>query len=318
MEVCAGLDIGGTNTVFGLVGRDGELIAESQLSTTAEPELGDYLSGLAAGLRDLLGDRGHELLGIGIGAPNGNFYDGTIAHAPNLPWAGVIPLASMLAERFEGLPVRLTNDANAAALGEQLYGGARGLRDFLLITLGTGVGSGLVANGELILGHDGFAGELGHVVVDWAGRACACGRSGCLETYASVPGFVRTAREKLAASPVASLLRDTPELTGHTISAAAQAGDALALEVFEDTGRHLGRALANTVALTSPERIFVFGGLARAGALILEPTQRHLDENTLNIFAGKARLEVSHLMDRNAAILGAAALAWEHAVGARR
>lgn len=310
MDACCGIDIGGTNTVLGLVDSAGEVLAEARLATTAGPEFTDLVDALARELQTLVERTGCTLRGIGIGAPKGSLRDGSMVCPSNLPWAGVLPLASLLRERVPGPSVHVTNDANAAALGELLYGGAQGLRDFLLVTLGTGVGGGFVANGALLTGPRGFAGELGHVVVDWEGRPCGCGRRGCLETYASVTGLVRTAAEKLAASDSPSLLREVPGLTGRAISTAAREGDTLALEVFEDTGRCLGRALANAVALTSPERIFVFGGLARAGDLLLEPTQRHLDASLLGVFAGEVRLELSHLMDRNAAILGAAALAW--------
>ena len=316
MDVCAGIDIGGTNTAFGLVDAAGNVHFEGRLETATWAAVEDYVDALAGEVRAAVATGGVTLRGIGVGAPNANERDGTIAHAPNLPWKGAIPLAAMIAERFAGCPVRVANDANAAAVGELVYGGARRLRDFVMVTLGTGVGGGFVANGELVRGHDGLAGELGHVVVDWDGRPCGCGRRGCLETYASVPGFVETARALLAAGEEPSVLRDIEPLTGRDVTAAARAGDAIAFATFERTGRVLGRALANVVALTGPERIFVFGGLAQAGELLLEPTQRHLDRNVLDVLAHETRLELSQLLDRNAGILGAAALAWRRLAAA--
>lgn len=311
-EVCAGIDIGGTNTVFGLVDRAGEVLAEEALPTGGERSFAAFVETICKRLRASIAVHEVALRAIGIGAPNANYLDGTIPHAPNLPWGGELPLGRLVGEHFPEVTVHVTNDANAAAQGELLYGGARGLRDFLMITLGTGLGGGLVVDGRLVHGHDGFAAELGHIVIDWQGRPCGCGRLGCLETYASATGLVTTARERLTESDYPSLLRDLPKLDAPAISAAARAGDALAGEVFESTGRWLGRALANTVAVTSPARIFLFGGLARAGNLLLEPTRRHFEQSLLEVYSGKVRLELSELMDRNAAVLGAAALAWDH------
>ena len=249
---------------------------------------------------------------MGVGAPNGNYYNGTIEFAPNLPWKGVIPLSAMFEDKL-GIPTALTNDANAAAIGEMTYGAARGLRDFIMITLGTGVGSGIVVNGQLVYGHDGFAGELGHVIVERDGRICGCGRKGCLETYCSATGVARTAREFLVARSEPSLLREIPaeEIVSKDVYDAAIKGDKLALEIFEYTGTILGRALADFVAFSSPEAIVLFGGLAKSGDLIMKPIQKALEENVLKIYAGKTKLLLSQLKDADAAVLGASALGWE-------
>lgn len=259
----------------------------------------------------LLTQPGLEMAGIGIGAPNGNFYRGTIEYAPNLHWPGIVPLAEMFRECLQ-LPAVLTNDANAAAIGEMLFGSARGMKDFIVMTLGTGVGSGIVVNGALVYGHDGFAGEIGHTIFDPNGRKCNCGRKGCLETYTSATGVCHTARELLRRDERASVLRslDAAQLTAADIAQAAEQGDALALEVFEITGEILGLKLADAVAHTSPEAIFLFGGLANAGSLIFEPTQRHMERQMLNIFKGKVKLLPSGLRGGKVAVLGAAALAW--------
>ena len=247
-----------------------------------------------------------------VGAPNGNYYKGTIEFAPNLPWKGVIPLAALFEDKL-GIPTALTNDANAAAIGEMTYGAARGLRDFIMITLGTGVGSGIVVNGQLVYGHDGFAGELGHVIVERDGRICGCGRKGCLETYCSATGVARTAREFLVARSEPSLLREIPaeEIVSKDVYDAAIKGDKLALEIFEYTGNILGRALADFIAFSSPEAIILFGGLAKSGDLIMKPIQKAMDENVLKIYAGKTKLLLSQLKDADAAVLGASALGWE-------
>ena len=254
-----------------------------------------------------------KIKGIGIGAPNGNFYSGTIEFAPNLPWRGIIPLAAMFEERL-GIPTALTNDANAAAVGEMTYGAARGMKDFIMITLGTGVGSGIVINGQMVYGHDGFAGELGHVIVRrGTGRMCGCGRKGCLETYCSATGVARTARELLAARTDESLLRNVPaeNITSKDVYDAAVQGDKLAQEIFDFTGTLLGEALADFIAFSSPEAIVLFGGLAKSGDYIMKPIQKAIEENVLNIYKGKTKLLVSELKDSDAAVLGASALAWE-------
>ena len=314
-KLAAGIDIGGTNTAFGLVDREGRTVATRAVSTTDYPVLDDYIDMLGATVERLLAEAGadSELAGIGIGAPNANYYNGTIDNAANLPWRVVIPIVERIKARFTGIPVVVTNDANAAAIGEMVYGGARGMRDFILVTLGTGVGSGFVAGGHLIYGHDSFAGELGHTIVIPGGRDCGCGRRGCLETYASATGIRRTVHELTGSEIMPSVLRSVPfsELTAKVISEAAAQGDPLALAAFEKTGEMLGIALANAVAITSPEAIFLFGGLAHAGDLLFEPTRRHMEENMLYNYKGKVQLLPSGIDEGNAAILGASALVWD-------
>lgn len=309
-----GMDIGGTNTVFGVVDSRGNVLASDSIKTQEYDEIDGYVDAVCKKLIPLLQQFGgaEKFKGMGVGAPNGNYYNGTIEFAPNLPWKGVIPLAAMFEDKL-GIPTALTNDANAAAIGEMTYGAARGLRDFIMITLGTGVGSGIVVNGQLVYGHDGFAGELGHVIVEREGRICGCGRKGCLETYCSATGVARTAREFLVARSEPSLLREIPaeEIVSKDVYDAAIKGDKLALDIFEYTGTILGRALADFIAFSSPEAIVLFGGLAKAGDLIMKPIQKALDENVLKIYAGKTKLLLSQLKDADAAVLGASALGWE-------
>ena len=310
-----GIDIGGTNTVFGIVDARGTIIASGSIKTGAHDQADDYVDAVCKNLLPLIIANGgvDKIKGIGIGAPNGNYYSGTIEFAPNLPWKGVIPLAAMFEERL-GIPTALTNDANAAAIGEMTYGAARGMKDFIMITLGTGVGSGIVVNGQLVYGHDGFAGELGHVIVRREnGRQCGCGRKGCLETYCSATGVARTAREFLVARPEPSLLRDIPaeEIVSKDVFDAAVRGDKLAQDIFEYTGRILGEALADFIAFSSPEAIILFGGLAKSGDYIMKPIQKAIDDNILKIYAGKTKLMISELKDADAAVLGASALGWE-------
>jgi glucokinase len=312
-DVVVGMDVGGTNTVFGLVDRDGACLDQSAVRTTDFSRPEPFVTAVLEAVRSLLGRQPEvQLKGMGIGAPNGNYYHGTIEHAPNLQWKGVVPLADLFHTALN-LPVALTNDANAAAIGEMLFGGAKGMHDFIVITLGTGVGSGIVVNGKLVYGHDGFAGELGHTIVNPEGRQCNCGRRGCLETYASAGGIKRTVFELLGTSTAPSSLRGVSfdALTAEQIAQAAQNGDEIACEAFESTGRVLGLKLADAVAHTSPEAIFLFGGLARAGDLIFEPTHRHMEAYMLNIFKGKTKLLPSGLESGNVAILGAAALIWK-------
>jgi glucokinase len=311
-EVVLGIDIGGTNTAFGAVDREGNCLLEGTIATAgyAEPEA--YVAAVHKKLKQLLSSvPDASLRGIGIGAPNGNYYNGSIEFAPNLRWKGVIPIGALF-EKYFHLPVKVTNDANAAAIGEMVYGGAKGMRDFIVITLGTGLGSGIVSNGQLVYGHDGFAGELGHTIVDPNGRQCGCGRRGCLETYASAPGIKRTAFALLAESIAESKMRSITfeELTAAMISQFAMEGDAVAREAFEYTGRILGIKLADAIAHTSPEAIFLFGGLANAGALIFEPTRRSMEEHVLKIYQNKVRLLPSGLKEKNVAVLGASALLW--------
>lgn len=305
-----GIDIGGTNTSFGIVSRRGQILAQGSMKTLGHPTAHDFVRYLALELSTLMDEVGRDnILGIGVGAPNANFYTGEIAYAANLPWEGVIPLAKLIADVLHQKVV-ITNDANAAALGEMMYGAAKGMRDFVMITLGTGVGSGVVANGQLIYGHDGFAGEIGHIIAVRGGRSCGCGRKGCLETYTSATGIVRTAAEWLKQTDTESLLRHVPQLSARAIHEAAEQGDTMARELFEYTGNILGQALADVAAITSPEAFVFFGGLAKAGNLILEPTRRSLEDNLLRVFKNKIKLLPSALADADAAILGASALVW--------
>ena len=310
-----GIDIGGTNSVFGIVDARGTIIASGSVKTQAYSTVEEYVDEVCKNLLPLIISQGgvEKIKGIGIGAPNGNYYSGTIEFAPNLPWKGIIPLAAMFEERL-GIPTALTNDANAAAVGEMTYGAARGMKDFIMITLGTGVGSGIVINGQMVYGHDGFAGELGHVIVRrGTGRKCGCGRKGCLETYCSATGVARTARELLAARTDASLLRNisAENITSKDVYDAAVQGDKLAQEIFEFTGTLLGEALADFIAFSSPEAIVLFGGLAKSGDYIMKPIHKAMEDNLLNIYKGKTKLLVSELKDSDAAVLGASALAWE-------
>ncbi len=315
-QLAVGIDIGGTNTVFGIVDRRGNILCEGSMSTKAHEEVTLYLAELHQHLSKLIDQVGGSanIKGIGVGAPNGNYYTGNIEYAPNLRWKGVIPLANMLQDLF-GLPTLLTNDANAAAIGEMTYGAARGMKDFIMITLGTGVGSGIVANGQLIYGHDGFAGELGHIIVIPDGRLHpGTGMRGSLESYASATGVTNTAMEFLTNRPDdASVLRKykQEEISSKVIYEAAIQGDKLALEIYEYTGKVLGEALANFVMFSSPEAIILFGGLTKAGDLIMRPVRQHMEKNLLPIFQNKVKLIFSELKENDAAILGASALAWE-------
>ena len=309
-----GMDIGGTNTVFGVVDSRGTVLASDSIKTHQFEKVEEYVDAVCEKMLPLLEQFGgpEKIKGVGIGAPNGNYYSGTIEFAPNLPWKGIIPLAAMFEERL-GIPTALTNDANAAAIGEMTYGAARGMKDFIMITLGTGVGSGIVINGQLVYGHDGFAGELGHVIVDKEGRNCGCGRKGCLETYCSATGVARTAREFLVARSEPSILRNVPaeEIQSKDVYDATVKGDKLALDIFQYTGDILGRALANFIAFSSPEAIILFGGLAKSGDYIMKPIQKAMEDNVLNIYKGKTKLLLSQLKDADAAVLGASALGWE-------
>ncbi len=303
-----GIDMGGTNTTVGLVNAQGQVVRTTHLKTRHHATADDYLRALAMAVKNTL--HGEPISGIGMGAPNANYHTGQIVDAANLPWKGVLPIAEKLSA-LTGYRVRLTNDANAAAIGEGTFGAAQGLSDYIVVTLGTGLGSGFVANGRLILGHDGLAGELGHMIAVRGGRRCGCGRNGCLETYASATGIVRTAEEWLLARREPSLLHErTAKITAWDIQQAASRGDALALELFEYTGRILGETLADAVAITSPEAIIFYGGLARAGELLLKPVRAHFEQNLLHLYSGKIRLLTSSLPEANAAILGASALAW--------
>lgn len=313
-EIVVGIDIGGTFTKVGIVDRQGKVSAEESIPTDTHTEIHKYLDELESVIRVLLGQAENPdgLVGIGVGAPNGNYYSGSIEFAPNLNWKGVVPIAALLKARFE-VPVSITNDANAAALGEMMYGGAKDMKDFIVITLGTGLGSGIVVNGGVVYGHDGFAGELGHVNVKEDGRHCGCGRKGCLETYVSATGIKRTVYELLARRNDNSELRKVPfdKLTAKNISKAADKGDPIAAKAFETTGRILGKSLADVVALFSPEAIFLLGGLSKAGDHLFKPARASMEKNLLEIFTNKVRILPSSLKKGNAAVLGAAGLAWK-------
>lgn len=310
MKYSIGIDIGGTNSAFGIVDKKGRIIFEGSIPTNEFLLVEDFTEALHKVLFPAIEKYGpKQIKGIGIGAPNGNFYNGSIEFAPNLQWKGIIPLAKLFEEKFQ-LPSVVTNDANAAAIGEMMYGAAKGMKDFIMVTLGTGVGSGFVANGKMIYGHDGFAGELGHTIAIRDGRLCGCGRKGCLETYTSATGIVTTAYEFLLNNNTESLLRDKENLSAKTIYEAAVKGDVLALQIFEYTGKILGESLADAVAITSPEAIILFGGLAQAGNYIFEPTYQYMQENLLVIYKDKVKLLPSELKESDVAILGAAALVW--------
>ena len=310
-----GIDIGGTNTVFGVVDARGTVLYSGSIKTGKYAEIEEYVTALGQGLTQIIDQVGgpEKIKGIGVGAPNGNYFNGCIEFAPNLPWKGKIPLAQLISEKVGGIPVALTNDANAAAIGEMTYGAARGMKDFIVITLGTGVGSGIVINGQLVYGHDGFAGELGHVIVRRNGRQCGCGRQGCLEAYTSATGVARTAREFMEIRKEGSVLReiDPADITSKDVYDAAMKNDKLALEIFEMTGKMLGEAFADFVAFSSPEAIILFGGLTKAGDLIMDPVKRAMDANMLKVYQGKTKLLVSQLKESDAAVLGASALGWE-------
>jgi glucokinase len=310
-----GIDIGGTGTKFGIVDRVGNVLFSSEISTRKHNDVNDFIDDLHNELSKLIDNVGGigRIKGIGVGAPNGNFYTGTIEYAPNLPWKGIIPLARMMEDKFK-ISVVLTNDANAAAIGEMMYGAAQGMKDFIMITLGTGVGSGIVANGKLIYGHDGFAGELGHTTIIPNGRLHeGTGKRGSLESYASATGVRLTTLEILEKSSEPSSLRSIPsdQIDSKKVYEAAIAGDAVAKEIFESTGTILGAALANFVMFSSPEAIILFGGLTKAGDLILKPTRESMEANLIQIFQNKVKILVSHLKESDAAILGASALAWD-------
>ncbi|MDD6505905.1 MAG: ROK family protein [Prevotellaceae bacterium] len=312
-----GLDLGGTNSVFGIVDSRGEIKATTAIKTQVYDNVNEYVKASVEALQAIIDQVGgiDKIKAMGIGAPNGNYYNGTIEFAPNLKWGrdGVVPLADLFSKAL-GIPVALTNDANAAAIGEMAYGVARGMKNFIVITLGTGVGSGIVVNGQLVYGSDGFAGELGHVVVRTPnGRPCGCGRTGCLEAYCSATGVARTAREFLATRQDESLLRElNPEdITSLDVAIAAGKGDELAKEIFEFTGSLLGEACANFAAFSSPEAFIFFGGLTKAGDLLMKPIIESYQKNVLNIYKGKAKFLVSGLDGSSAAVLGASAVGWD-------
>ena len=310
-----GVDVGGTNTVFGIVDARGVVIASNSIKTQKYHRFEDYLDELYTEAMKIIeaNDAFGKIYGIGIGAPNANYYSGMIENAANLPWETPLPIADLVSKKF-GIPVAITNDANAAAIGEMTYGAARGIKDFIMITLGTGVGSGIVINGQLVYGHDGYAGELGHVIVKRNnGRLCGCGRTGCLETYCSATGVARTAREYLETRTDDSILRNLPidTITSKDVYDAAVAGDKIAKEIFDYTGTILGEAMADMMVFSSPQAFILFGGLAKSGEYLLKPMREAMEKNMLPIFKGKAKILLSELKEADAAVLGASALGWE-------
>jgi glucokinase len=316
LEYAIGIDVGGTNTKFGIVNHRGEISNRGDISTTRHTSVEKFIDQLFEELQPAIVEIGGDELikGIGVGAPNGNYYNGTIEYAPNLQWRGIVPLASLISKKFNK-PCSLTNDANAAAVGELMYGAGRGMRDFIMITLGTGVGSGIIANGQLIYGHDGFAGELGHTIIRPGGRLhWGTGMKGSLETYASATGIAITAKELLDERVNDdSLLRKIPhdKIDAKAVFEAAAKGDKIAKEVFKFTGQILGEALANFVMFSSPEAIILFGGVIKAGKILMDPVKKHMEKNVLPIFQNKVKLLFSELKESDAAILGASALVWE-------
>jgi len=316
LEYAIGIDVGGTTTKFGIVNHRGEISNRGDIVTNQHADINKFIDQLYDELQPAVKEMGGEELikGIGVGAPNGNYYNGNIEYAPNLHWKGIIPLAKLITDKFNK-PCTLTNDANAAAVGEMMYGAGRGMRDFIMITLGTGVGSGIIANGQLILGHDGFAGELGHTVIRPKGRLhWGTGMRGTLETYASATGITITANELLdKRRKEKSLLRKIPhkKIDSKAVYEAAAKGDKIAKEAFKFTGQILGEALANFVMFSSPEAIILFGGVIKAGKLLMDPVKKHMEKNLLPIFQNKVKLLFSELKESDAAILGASALVWE-------
>ena len=315
-DLVIGIDIGGQTTKCGIVDARGSVLSQTVIRSDNFTDVTPFIAELAEALNRIIAEAKAEgqIRGIGVGAPNGNYYTGTIESAVNLTWGGtkIIPFAKLLSEQMNGIPVSLTNDANAAAMGEMTYGAARGMKNFIMITLGTGVGSGIVINGEVVYGHDGFAGELGHTcAVRHNGRQCNCGKTGCLEAYTSAIGVARTAREWLEMSDEPSVLRSLDKITSKDVYEAAKEGDKLALKIFEFTGRILGEKFADFIEFSAPEAIVLFGGLARAKEFLTAPIQKAMDDNVLSLWKGKVKLVFSQLKESDAAILGASALAWE-------
>jgi len=312
IKVVAGVDIGGTNTVYGLVERTGNIVAEGNLKTTDYPEIHNFVSALAGAITNLMkGKSGIELAGIGIGAPNANYHRGTIELAPNLAWKGIVPIAEYVREKTK-VPVVITNDAKAAAMGEMIFGGAKNMKNFIILTLGTGLGSGIVINGEVLYGHTGFAGELGHTTIVPGGRDCGCGRQGCFETYGSASGLVRTVLNLLSEMKEESVLREIPpsHLSSKKIAEAAAKNDPVALEAMDYTAEMIAFGIANAVGFSSPEAVFLFGGLAKAGEVLFAPVREYVNQMVMPIYRGTVQILASGIPESNAAVLGAAALAW--------
>ena len=315
-DLVIGIDVGGQTTKCGVVDARGTVLAQTVIRTDTHTEVELFIADLAEALHKIIREAGAEerVRGIGVGAPNGNYYTGEIENAVNLTWGGskTIKFAELLKNAMDGIPVSLTNDANAAAMGEMTYGAARGMKNFIMITLGTGVGSGIVINGEMVYGHDGFAGELGHTcAVRHNGRVCNCGKTGCLETYCSATGVARTAREWLDMTDEPSSLRSLDKISSKDVYEAAKDGDKLARRIFDFTGRILGESLSDFIAFSAPEAIVLFGGLARAKEFLTEPIEKAMNENCLTLWKNKVKLVYSSLKESDAAILGASALAWE-------
>lgn len=315
-EVVAGVDIGGTNTELGIVDKTGDVIMGSTLNTTDYPKVENFVKALVKNIRELVKkDSDLKLVGVGIGAPNANYHKGTIELAPNLAWKGIVPLVSLMKEKID-VPVVMTNDAKAAAMGEMLFGGAKNMKDFIILTLGTGLGSGIVVNGQVVYGHTGFAGELGHTIIVPGGRACGCGRHGCYETYGSASGLVRTVLYLLSEMKDPSQLRDIPpsDLTAKKIAEAAAANDPVALEAMDYTAERLAFGIINAIGFSSPEAIFLFGGLAQAGEALFKPVRKYVEMGVQPIYKGTVKILPSAVPESNAAVLGSAALIWNELI----
>jgi len=311
-EVVAGIDIGGTNTVLGLVEKTGNIIAEGNLKTMDYPDIHDFVSALDTTIKEMIeANPGFKLAAIGIGAPNANYHRGTIELAPNLAWKGIVPIAELIKKKVD-VEVAITNDAKAAAIGEMLFGGAKKMKNFIILTLGTGLGSGIVINGEVLYGHTGFAGELGHTTIVPGGRDCGCGRQGCFETYGSASGLVRTVFNLLSEMKEESTLRDIPpsQLTSKMIADAAAENDPIALEALDYTAEMIAFGIANAIGFSSPEAVFLFGGLAQAGELLFSPIREYVNQKVMPVYKGTVKILASDIPENNAAVLGAAALAW--------
>jgi glucokinase len=311
-KVVAGVDIGGTNTRFGLVDETGKVLSENNFKTTDYPKIEGFVIALAAGIKKLVAaKKDYELAGIGIGAPDANFHRGTIEHAPNLAWKGIVPLADLVRKQIN-VPVVVTNDANAAAMGEMIFGGAKKMKDFIVLTLGTGLGSGIVIDGKMVYGHTGFAGELGHMTVVPGGRECGCGRKGCFEAYGSATGLVKTTIELMSDMRDESPLRDIPvaKLTSKKIAEAAAKKDPIAVKAMNDTAEIIGFGIINAVVFSSPEAIFLFGGLANAGEMLLNPVKKYIQKNNYVLMKDTVKILISKIPENKGAVMGSAALIW--------